>query len=144
MLIIKDYISIKFILFQDFAKVCTICNSTTSVDDELKDPKVLLAICLKGVECDESKTCSKAQILCLGELQYNNYNHEQRKSLSECYVDHYICTLNSTRNCEPQLENCLETKAEEFTKNSITIEDIISQVADDISEIVTDENDVDG
>ena len=134
-----------FSYFQDFATVCTICDSPNNIDEELKDPKVLLALCLKGVECDSAETCDKAQILCLGEAQYNNYNMEQRKDLSECYVDHHICALNSTNNCNFQLETCLEIKTEEFEKNAITVADIISQVANDISEIVTiEESDPDG
>ena len=142
-----------FFIFQEFAKVCKVCDSigsttpniNSNTNDDLNDPQVLLALCLKGVECDDSVTCSKAQILCLGETIYNNYNHEQRKGLSECYVDHYICALNTTNNCNSQLQTCLERKAAKYAQAPITIEDIISQVADDIIELVTDaDSDPDG
>ena len=106
---------------------------------------MLLALCLKGVECDDSETCDKAQILCLGERKFNSHNHDQRKVLCECYVDSHICALNSTNNCNFQLETCLKVKEVEFAKDSVTVADIISQVANDISEIVTvEESSFDG
>ena len=136
---------------KDFATVCTVCNSTTDTaadmddgDDQPQqvDPQVQLAVCLKGVECEDPETCKKAQKLCLGEEIFINFNDEQRKQLSECYIDNYLCILKSPTDadCESNLKQCLSMKATDFAqKGVITIDEIISQVAGDISNIITEE-----
>ena len=134
---------------KDFATVCTVCNSTATDKEDMDkdqpqqvDPQVQLAVCLKGVECEDPETCKKAQKLCLGEEIFINFNDEQRKQLSECYIDNHLCILKSSNvdDCESNLKQCLSMKATDFAqKGVITIDEIISQVAGDISNIITEE-----
>ena len=137
---------------KDQVIICQHCNKTKSttsnqvhiVDKTTPvDPQVELAICLKGVECMEMATCEKAQKLCIGEETYNQFNSQERISICECYVDRYICTLNQTMSpfCDDLLQECVKEKLPKISTmpKIFSVDGIVSQVAEDISNIVIDD-----
>ncbi len=119
------------------------------------DIQVQLAICLKGVECEDAISCSRAQTACLGEENYNKYNATERIRLSECIIDNFLCRLNSTLAeeqsiCMHNLEDCVMTMMFDLFNPSldyefqneagqpVSVDDIISLVAEDISTLVVE------
>ena len=91
----------------------------------------------------EMATCEKAQKLCIGEETYNQFNSQERISICECYVDRYICTLNQTMSpfCDDLLQECVKEKLPKISTmpKIFSVDGIVSQVAEDISNIVIDD-----
>lgn len=143
-------------------KFATICHSCSEAENDTQatvilpvqpsnnDPQLLLAVCLKGVECRDALTCAKAQKLCIGEENFETFKPNERKVVSECFVGHNLCLLNNTnvRLCEEEFELCFIEKMADFAQSGsqsgsvLGVDEIISQVAEDIANIITDDESV--
>ncbi len=72
--------------------------------------KLRLAICLRGIECAEAKSCLFAQRECVGRDNADRLSAEERIAMSECLVENFLCQIDSTgfEFCNSQLDTCLD------------------------------------
>jgi len=69
-----------------------------------------LSNCLEGVSCSEINRCTTAQEQCLGKENAVKFSTKDKKHLSECVVDYYLCSLDTSGNkssCQINVDSCL-------------------------------------